>query len=337
MSGAIEVGRCLRAAVGGVVVAERLRVAHTHWSRLKGLLGTTNLPSGEGLWLAPCKQVHMIGMRYAIDVVFLDADRRVLRAVAGLQPGQISPKVAGAKSVLEFPVGTVARAGLIEGVCVAIDGDDAPAPAGMAESRVAAFNAWGCNVLLAAVYLFFVTAHVSFARRTGQWATVMPLVIQESMLMVLFLTRRRSLATSDRPFDWAVGIIGVLLPLLMRPTETTGPLAPIGEAMQIVGLTLAAVALGFLGRSLGIVAANRGVKVSGMYRIVRHPMYAAYLVSYVGYVLTCPTWWNALLVAVTCVALNARAIVEERFLARDDQRYREYLGETRWRFVPYVY
>jgi protein-S-isoprenylcysteine O-methyltransferase Ste14/uncharacterized membrane protein (UPF0127 family) len=323
-----------RAAAAGVVIVERLRVAQTHWSRFKGLLGTKNLPAGDGLWLAPCNQVHMIGMRYPIDIVFLDAERRVLRTISGLQPGRISPRVAGARSVLELPDGTLARAALVEGMQLDIDGDDLPGL--RSESRVATFNAWGGNVLLAGLYLGFVTAHIAYARRTGQWATAMPLVVQESMLMTLFLTRRRSVATSNRPYDWAVGIVGVLLPLLMRPTDAVSSIAWIGQALQIVGLTLAAVALGFLGRSLGIVAANRGIKMAGMYRLLRHPMYAAYMLSYVGYVLTCPTLRNAVLMAATLVALNARAIVEERFLARDSL-YRDYLERTPWRFVPYVY
>jgi protein-S-isoprenylcysteine O-methyltransferase Ste14/uncharacterized membrane protein (UPF0127 family) len=333
-------GRAARAVAGGVVLAERLRVARTHWSRLKGLLGTASLTSGEGLWLAPCSQVHMIGMRYALDVVFLDADRRVVCAISNLQPGKISPKVRAARSVLELPTGTVARAALVEGVRVDIDGADVPelgcdgdsAPDG----RAATVNAIVCNVLLAALYCFFVAAHVGFVRRTGQWTTVAPLVLQESMLTVLFLTRRRSVATSDRPIDWAVGISGVLLPLLMRPIGTASSLAQIGETLQIVGLSVAAVAVGFLGRSVGVVPANRGIKRTGTYRVVRHPMYAAYLVSYVGYVLTYPSWRNVLLTGGTGAALYARAVAEERLLTQDPG-YRDYLGATRWRFFPYVY
>jgi hypothetical protein len=51
-------------------------------------------------------------------------------------------------------------------------------------------------VLLAAFYLLFLERHVAFARHTGAWATTMPLVVQESILILLILTRRRSRATS---------------------------------------------------------------------------------------------------------------------------------------------
>ena len=105
----------VREAQRGSVVADRLRPAHTHWTRLRGLLGTRLLPEGDGLWIRPCKQVHMFGMRYAIDVVFLDDGHRVVGLTSDLQPGRISPKVREATSVLELPVGTIARTGLVSG------------------------------------------------------------------------------------------------------------------------------------------------------------------------------------------------------------------------------
>ncbi len=112
-----------RDATTGAVLAERLRPAHTHWTRLKGLLGTRSLAPGDGLWLRPCRQVHMIGMRYAIDVLFLDDDRRVVGVISGLQPGKISPKIARATSALELPDGTLARLGVTEGAQIQIGAD----------------------------------------------------------------------------------------------------------------------------------------------------------------------------------------------------------------------
>jgi uncharacterized protein len=99
----------------GRVVAERVRRAATHWTRLKGLLGTRVLPEGDGLWITPCRQVHTVGMRYAIDLVFLDDVRRVVETVRALAPGRFSARVAAATSVLELPAGTVDRTGLLVG------------------------------------------------------------------------------------------------------------------------------------------------------------------------------------------------------------------------------
>ena len=91
-----------------------------------------------------------------------------------------------------------------------------------------------------------------------------------------------------------------------------------------------------LGRSFGLIAADRGIKTSGAYRVVRHPLYAGYLLGYLGYLGVYPSLWNCVITVGTAVALNWRAHVEERFLARDGA-YRDYLGRVRWRFLPSIY
>jgi uncharacterized membrane protein (UPF0127 family) len=84
-------------------------------------MGTQSLERGHGLWLKPCNQVHMFFMKYALDLVFIDQDHRIVRLVEALPPGKISPKVKEAESVLELPVGTIARSGLAEGAALAIE------------------------------------------------------------------------------------------------------------------------------------------------------------------------------------------------------------------------
>jgi len=321
-----------RATAHDTVLADRLRRADTHWTRLRGILGTRGLEPGEGLWIRPCNQVHMFGMRYPIDVVFLDDAGRVLRTVEALRPNRVSPRVKAATNVLELPAGTVARTGLADGASVVVTGDAAPARASRGDGLRAALT----NVAVAFLYAFFASAHVSKAMTTGDWLTTMPLVAQETLLVVLFLTRRRSTATSTRPFDWAVAIAGTFLPLFLRPAGVPGALVWLGEPLQFLGVAAAVLALASLGRSVGVVAANRGIKTSGAYRLVRHPAYTGYLLGYAGYLLCYPTPRNVLLLAGTVLALGARAVAEERFLARDAS-YRDYLRLTPWRFVPYVY
>jgi protein-S-isoprenylcysteine O-methyltransferase Ste14/uncharacterized membrane protein (UPF0127 family) len=319
------------ATTTGAAIAERLRPAHTHWSRLRGLLGTRGLAPGEGLWIKPCNQVHMIGMRYPVDLAFLDDAHRIVRVVHGLRPGRISPRVPEATSVLEIPAGTVAPLGLDAGAQVAIDGTGDESG-----RRLDAIRAAVTNLALAALYAFFAAAHFTGVRNTGEWASIAPLVAQETLLVTLFLMRRPSIATSGRPRDWALGIAGTLLPLLMRPGAGAGSLAWIGRPVQVVGLALAVVSILFLGRSIGVVAANRGIRTRGSYSVVRHPVYASYLLGYLGYLASYPSLRNCLLLVATAVMLSARAAVEERFLEADCV-YGEYLARVPWRFVPYVY
>jgi uncharacterized protein len=76
----------------GTVVGDRVRTARTFLSRLVGLLGTAAIADGEGLWIVPCRSVHTLGMRYPIDVAFLDARgalelRSGILAATGTVPG----------------------------------------------------------------------------------------------------------------------------------------------------------------------------------------------------------------------------------------------------------
>ena len=316
------------------MLAERLRLAHTHWARLRGLLGTKGLDPGDGLWLRPCRQIHMFGMRYAVDAVFLDQRQRVVRALPRLAPWRISPLVRHAESVLELPAGTVERAGLAQGTQVVIEGEPV-APLTTTGGRLgSAF----CNLALAALYALFVAAHVSHARGEAHVALAVrfAIIVQMTILAVLFVVRRPSADTSDRPLDWVLGIVGTFLPLLLRRTDPPGGLAWLGGPIQLIGASAVAVAALFLGRSFGLVPANRGLQLDGPYRLVRHPMYGAHLLGSLGYVLAYPSAANVLIAVATLLALIARAVAEERILAHDPA-YREYLERLPWRFLPYIY
>lgn len=114
--------KCIvRNASRGTVLAEQVAIANTLLTRLCGLLGTDNLPSQHGLLIQPCRQVHTYFMRYALDLVFLDGDRRVVRTVCDVLPGRISPHVRDAAAVLELPAGTLATTPTRDGDQLAIE------------------------------------------------------------------------------------------------------------------------------------------------------------------------------------------------------------------------
>ena len=68
-------------------------------------MGRPPLQPGEGLWIRPCQQVHTQFMRAAIDVVFLDAEGRVLRVLPAMRPWRVSPFLRAAREVLELAAG----------------------------------------------------------------------------------------------------------------------------------------------------------------------------------------------------------------------------------------
>lgn len=90
----------------GTVLATRLELAGSGETRRKGLLGRDSLPSGEGLWIAPCESVHTFFMRFAIDLVYLDRKHQVKKVRSAVGPWRVSACLL-AHSVIELPAGTV--------------------------------------------------------------------------------------------------------------------------------------------------------------------------------------------------------------------------------------
>ena len=94
-------------------VATEAKLADGYFSRLVGLLGKTRCWArpGHGLWILPSHGVHTIGMMFAIDLVFLDRDCRVVHVQEYVRPFRISRVAFKAQSVLELPPYTVFRSG----------------------------------------------------------------------------------------------------------------------------------------------------------------------------------------------------------------------------------
>ncbi len=84
-------------------------VATGWWSRARGLLGHAPLQEGQGLLLRGDKAIHMIGMTFALDIVFLDRAGRVVHLIPEIKPLRLSPIVFNASDVIELPTGTIAR------------------------------------------------------------------------------------------------------------------------------------------------------------------------------------------------------------------------------------
>ena len=77
-------------ATTGQVVADRLHTAFDSASRRSGLLGQAAWPAGSALVIAPCQAVHTIGMRFPIDVLFVDRDGCVVKARGSLGPWRMA-------------------------------------------------------------------------------------------------------------------------------------------------------------------------------------------------------------------------------------------------------
>lgn len=99
----------------GILLGDKVRTAGTLLSRLVGLLGTIAIAEGEGLWIVPCRSVHTLGMRYPIDVAFLDARGVVVGIQEGLPPNRVGRVYRDARGALELRAGTLAATGTSPG------------------------------------------------------------------------------------------------------------------------------------------------------------------------------------------------------------------------------
>jgi protein-S-isoprenylcysteine O-methyltransferase Ste14 len=165
----------------------------------------------------------------------------------------------------------------------------------------------------------------------------MVLFVSEAVVVVFIVFRRRAKVISTDPADWFFGFAGTVLPLLAVPVGTE-PLvsASLLFALMVGGFLFQLWAKLVLRRSFGIVAANRGVKIFGPYRLVRHPMYAGYILTQIGFLLSGPALWNVALYLVVWGMLVMRIRAEERILAKD-LAYAQLSIQVRYRLIPLVY
>jgi hypothetical protein len=112
----------------GTILAERLEDGSSFWAKFMGLMGRSSLPPGDGLWLPGENGIHMLFMRFALDIVFVsppangrDGPRRVLSLHRAVPPWRgVVWRVGGAKGVLELPPGTIDQSNTALGDEIAI-------------------------------------------------------------------------------------------------------------------------------------------------------------------------------------------------------------------------
>jgi protein-S-isoprenylcysteine O-methyltransferase Ste14 len=205
-----------------------------------------------------------------------------------------------------------------------------------ATGRRAIVSDWLARVfvgtLFALLSMNLLTDFVHTHRVTGLW-----LLVSESLVVVMTVLRRRTHIV-DRSLLTAV-IIGISLmgPWLVR-TAGNRAIVPdhITALVSSIGLLIVIAGKFTLGRSFGIVPANRGVVIAGPYAVVRHPIYAGYLLTHVAFACAHATLWNVLVLLASDTALVIRSRHEERLLARDSS-YQTYCHRVTWHLVPGLY
>jgi protein-S-isoprenylcysteine O-methyltransferase Ste14 len=189
------------------------------------------------------------------------------------------------------------------------------------------------TILLAVLWMFFASSHLRVFQATGDWSQLL-FCASETVIALLFVFRSEPSAVSHLPIDWSVMIASMIAPLLFVPSLDANH--PAGRILIVASTIMQWAGLLSLNRSFGLVAARRIIKTTGMYRLVRHPLYASYLLSYTGYVLLNTSGRNIVVGLAAGLLLVIRLYREERFL-RQDADYRFYMRQVKYRLLPMVF
>jgi len=105
----------------GQVLATDVKVADNLFTRMKGLLGKKELPTGNALLIKPCFSVHTFFMKFPIDVIFLNKDNQIIASVNNLSPNRMTRLYLQSLSVLELPPGTINASNTVIGDKIEIE------------------------------------------------------------------------------------------------------------------------------------------------------------------------------------------------------------------------
>jgi len=162
-------------------------------------------------------------------------------------------------------------------------------------------------------------------------------LLSEGLVVVLVMLRRPATEISLKPLDLLLAFGATAGPLLVQPGHVA-PFVPVGFAagLMVTGLVFQVACKLTLRRSFGLAPANRGLVVAGPYKLVRHPIYASYLINQVGFLLLNPTAWNAGVLAASLIVQLFRIVAEERLLAHDEN-HAAFRKAVPYRLLPGVY
>jgi protein-S-isoprenylcysteine O-methyltransferase Ste14 len=171
----------------------------------------------------------------------------------------------------------------------------------------------------------------------GRWTLLLLLLTEGYTLMLVLLARRAQLRDMS-PLTIAATMYAAFFFVLFDPKDVHRLIPEAaGVLLQVIGTSWQFTSKFFLGRSFGLLPAQRGLVLNGPYRFVRHPIYLGYLIGHVGFLLVNFSWRNFAVLALLYVAQVHRILREESVLAANDAEYRAYQQRVRWRLLPFIF
>jgi len=158
------------------------------------------------------------------------------------------------------------------------------------------------------------------------------------LLVATMLIRRAPARVTPNPLYWLLAFVATYWLFIVGRFATQGSAA--APAWVIFALSCASFGISVwarlsLGRSIGLVPAQRGIVTRGAYRFMRHPIYTGVYCAYVALALQNFSLLNGTIFAIGAGLFVIKSFVEENFL-RQDTEYALYMKAVRWRWLPYV-
>ena len=161
-------------------------------------------------------------------------------------------------------------------------------------------------------------------------------MIQGTIIIAFVVFRPFGGSILISPYAMSIALIGTMLTLFVNPVGYRPEYASIGGTMMVFAICMGVVAKLYMNRRWGFLVANRGVQTKGPYAFVRHPVYIAYIIGDIGFLIANPSLWNASILLLQAFFLILRIFEEEKFLSLDPD-YRTYKERVRYRLIPKVY
>ncbi len=196
---------------------------------------------------------------------------------------------------------------------------------------------WLVNIAVASFYSYYIYDSIIRLANGTCVTLLIALLFRNTSITLVFLLRRPSKLISRNIGDWIAAIGGTFITYLY--TSRAQPiypfLVPTAYVVMIVTAFISTICIINLGRSFGIVPANRGVKTELLYGIVRHPLYSLYTIYDLAVISLAFSSHNCYICILHALFSFLRAKREENILMRDSA-YKEYVSKTRYMFMPGV-
>jgi protein-S-isoprenylcysteine O-methyltransferase Ste14 len=190
------------------------------------------------------------------------------------------------------------------------------------------------NIFLGLFFIFFVIIYTRKLISTGSPSSALYIVLN-GIFFIFAFTRRSAKEVDVRFISWLLSFGGALLPLMALPSSPARGFV-LGYFLQSFGIVLSIIGIISLNKSFGLVAANRGIITSGLFKFVRHPLYISYEISIIGFFINNFSYYNLFLLTIHFLCQIQRIKYEETILS-NDQEYVIYMTHTKYRLIPYVY